>query len=117
MAEQIENSSIYYQESTKTWFLFTNHVGITPNNQEYTDAVWVYWTQDLEKWDPTSKAVVIDSTNSKWSKAVIGLPSVIKLGDRLAILYDGYEGDPNAHAQHMQRDIGLAYIDLPINTP
>lgn len=38
--EQIENSSLHYEESIKTWFLFTNHIGI--DSGEYTDAVWVY---------------------------------------------------------------------------
>ncbi len=27
-AEQIENSSLCFEEADKTWFLFTNHVGI-----------------------------------------------------------------------------------------
>ena len=44
--EQIENSSLYYEESNKTWFLFTNHIGI--DGVEYTDAIWVYWSKDLQ---------------------------------------------------------------------
>ena len=46
--EQIENSTLYYEKKNKTWFLFTNHIGI--DLREYTDAIWVYWSKDLNKW-------------------------------------------------------------------
>ncbi|HTY35604.1 MAG TPA: hypothetical protein VMH23_00745 [Bacteroidota bacterium] len=115
--EQVENTSLYYQEQTKTWFLFTDHVGVK-NGLEYTDAIWVYWTQDIEKWNPENKAVVLDGTTCGWSKEIIGLPSVVKVGNRLAIFYDGYAGKgiPDGAASHMRRDVGLAWIDLPIAT-
>ena len=45
--EQIENTSLYYQNTTRTWFMFVNHVALV-DHQEFTDAIWVYWTQDLE---------------------------------------------------------------------
>ncbi len=117
-SEQIENASLYFQESTKTWFLFTNHVGLR-DGVEFTDAIWVYWTQDLERWDPARKAVVLDGRNSNWSKTVIGLPSVLPIGDRLAIYYDGLSADGAAGEpfSHMRRDIGLAWLDLPIQPP
>ena len=47
--EQIENSSLYYEQSNKTWFLFTNHIGI--EKHEYTDAIWVYWSKQLSRQD------------------------------------------------------------------
>ncbi len=109
LAEQIENSSLYFEEANDTWFLFTNHVGI--NSEEYTDAIWVYWSNDLNRWDATHKAVVLDSQNCTWSKRVIGLPSVIKVGNRLAIFYDGLQEQGTGH---MHRDIGLAWLDLPL---
>jgi hypothetical protein len=56
---------------------------------EYTDAIWVYWTTNLARWDPAHKAVVLDSRNCKWSPHIIGLPSVLPVGRRLAIFYDG----------------------------
>ena len=116
--EQIENSSVYYQEENKTWFVFTNHVGIR-DGLEYTDAVWVYWTKDLNHWDPEHKAVVLDSSNCIWSKHIIGLPSVIKKGNRLAIFYDGNKAKeiPTGVKSHMNRDIGLAWLELPIRLP
>ena len=116
-AEQVENTSLYYQEQTRTWFLFTNHVGLK-NGLEYTDAIWVYWTKDLEKWNPDHKALVLDGSNCTWSKEIIGLPSVVRVGDRLALFYDGYAGKgiPEGAASHMRRDIGLAWIDLPLIT-
>lgn len=71
------------------------------------------------KWDPAHKAVVLDSRNCGRSKHIIGLPSVVRAGKRLAVFYDG-----NAAAQippgvksHMDRDIGLAWLDLPLVPP
>jgi len=108
-AEQIENSSLYFEPANKTWFLFTNHIGL--EGHEYTDAVWVYWTKDLNKWDPASKAVVLDGKNCSWSRKCIGLPSVVKVGNRLAVIYDAPGGDSKSH---MKRDVGLAWLDLPL---
>lgn len=110
LAEQIENSSLYFEPANGTWFLFTNHVGL--QGGEYTDAVWVYWSKDLTKWDPRHKAVVLDGMNCSWSETIIGLPSVVKVGDRLALFYDGRE-DPRDRG-HMRRHIGLAWLDLPL---
>ncbi len=111
--EQIENTSLYYEPSNKTWFLFTNHIGIDDRG-EYTDSVWAYWSKDLDHWDAQHKAVVLDRKNCIWSKSCIGLPSVVKCGKRLAILYDGPGGDS---VSHMQRDVGLAWLDLPLVPP
>ncbi|MCC7499860.1 MAG: hypothetical protein IT160_19930 [Bryobacterales bacterium] len=111
--EQIENTSLYYEKSIRTWFLFTNHVGISGQG-EYTDAVWVYWSRDLLHWDTANKAVVLDGSNCTWAKAAIGLPSVVPAGKRLAIYYDGLQGTGTSH---MQRDVGLAYLDLPLKIP
>lgn len=112
--EQVENSSMYYQKKNKTWFLFTNHIGIDTAGIEYTDAIWVYWTKDLNHWDTANKAIVLDSSNCTWSKGVIGMPTVTRLGNRLALLYDGYEGYDKGH---MRRNIGLAYLNLPLQIP
>jgi len=116
--EQVENSSVYYQAGNKTWFIFTNHVGIR-NGMEYTDAIWVYWTKDLDHWNVENKAVVLDSSNCKWSKFIIGLPSVLKKGNKLAIFYDGNsEKDfPKGALSHMKRNVGLAWLNLPIQLP
>ena len=112
--EQIENTSLYFEPANKTWFLFTNHIGLEKDTPEYTDAVWVYWTRDLEKWDAAHKAVVLDKKNCTWSKRCIGLPSVVKVGDRLAVVYDAPGGDSYSH---MNRDIGLAWLPLPLVSP
>jgi hypothetical protein len=113
LEEQIENSSLYYEKRDKTWYLFTNHVGIR-NGEEYTDAVWVYWTKDLNKWDVRRKAVVLDESNCGWSPVVVGLPSVIKAGNRLAIFYDGLSG---RKISHVGRDVGVAFLPLPLRPP
>ena len=111
-SEQVENGSLYFEPANKTWFLFTNHIGL--KGFEYTDAIWVYWSKDLNKWDPTHKAVVLDRRNCKWSHECIGLPSVMKIGNRLAVLYDAPGGDSKSH---MGRDIGLAWLKLPLDAP
>ncbi len=110
--EQVENSSLYWEPSNQTWFLFTNHIGL--DGGEYTDAVWVYWSKDLNRWDAKHKAVVLDGSNCPWSKKCIGLPSVVQVGRRLAILYDAPGGDSQSH---MHRDVGLAWLELPLNPP
>ena len=116
--EQVENTSIYYEKTNKTYFLFTNHIGIS-NGLEYTDAIWVYWSKDLFNWDPENKAVVLDSSNCNWSKHIIGLPSVVQVGDSLAIFYDGNKSPklPQGVKSHMKRDIGLAWLKLPLIPP
>ena len=112
--EQIENSSLYHEPKNKTWFLFTNHIGINDRKQEFTDAVWVFWSKDLNRWDPQNKAVVLDGLNCSWSGSCIGMPSVIRAGKRLAVFYDAPGGNSIGH---MNRDIGLAWLNLPLNVP
>lgn len=112
--EQVENTSLYYEPAYRTWFLFTNHIGVDAGGGEYTDAVWVYWTRDLERWNPANKAVVLDGASCTWSKKCIGLPSVLRVGNRLAVFYDAPGGESTSH---MGRDIGLAWLDLPLIPP
>jgi len=113
LQEQIENTSLYFEKKNKTWFLFTNHIGLNALH-EYTDEIWVYWSKDLNKWSTASKAVVLDGSNCTWSKNCIGLPSVIPCGKRLAIFYDAPGGNSTSH---MKRNIGLAWLDLPLSPP
>ncbi|MBE7504136.1 MAG: hypothetical protein HS113_28390 [Verrucomicrobiales bacterium] len=86
---------------------------------EYTDAIWVYWTSDLSRWDASQKAVVLDASNCTWSRHIIGLPSAVQVGRRLAILYDGNAAEqvPSGVKSHMNRDVGLAWLDLPLVAP
>lgn len=109
--EQIENSSLYYDESQKMWYLFTNHIGIDQSYGEYTDAIWMYWSKDINNWNREHKAIVLDGESCCWSKKVIGLPSVLPVNNRLAIFYDGLKEDG---VSHCHRDIGLAWLELPI---
>jgi predicted GH43/DUF377 family glycosyl hydrolase len=113
LSEQVENSSLYYEQSNGTWFLFTNHIGLDRDG-EYTDAIWVYWTKSLNHWDTADKAIVLDGKNCKWSKRCIGLPSVIRFGKKLAIFYDAPGGES---VSHMKRSIGLAWLQLPLSPP
>lgn len=109
--EQIENSSVFFDDQTKTWYLFTNHIGINEKREEYTDAIWVYWSKDINKWDAANKAIVLDGKNCSWSQGAIGMPTVIQVGRKLALLYDASEGKS---VSHMKRSIGLAWMDLPL---
>jgi hypothetical protein len=68
----------------------------------------------LNRWNPDNKAVVLDGTNCRWSRKCIGLPSVVKVDKRLAIFHDAPGGNSNSH---MKRDVGLAWLDLPLTTP
>lgn len=111
--EQVENTSLYFEPKYRTWFLFTNHIGVR-NGVEYTDAVWVYWSKDLNHWDPAHKAVVLDGSDCAWSQECIGLPSVVKVGQRLAVFYDAPGGSSTSH---MNRDVGLAWLNLPLRPP
>jgi predicted GH43/DUF377 family glycosyl hydrolase len=113
LTEQVENTSLYFERANSTWFLFTNHIGLDKDG-EYTDAIWVYWSKDLNHWDAAQKAIVLDGKNSKWSRRCIGLPSVVAYGDRLAIFYDAPGGNG---VSHMRRSIGLAWLKLPLVAP
>lgn len=113
LEEQIENASVYYEPENQTWFLFTNHVAHLAAG-EYTDAIWVYWTKDLNHWDMDDKAVVLDRNNCTWSKRIVGAPWVQPIGDRLGIYYDGVAGTSTSH---MGRDLGVAWLDLPLRAP
>lgn len=112
LEEQIENSVLHFDERSGYWWLFTNHVGL--REHEFTDAIWVYWSKDPAKWDVRHKAVVIDGQACSWSKGCIGLPGLIRQGDRLALIYDGVVGNGTGH---MARDLGLAWIELPLVPP
>jgi len=57
---------------------------------------------------------MLDGKNCRWNRKCIGLPSVVKTGSKLAILYDAPGGDSKSH---MNRDVGLAWLDLPLGPP
>lgn len=112
LEEQIENSSLHYDPDSGFWFLFTNHIGCDTDADgrlfDFTDAVWVYWSEDPNRWNPENKAVALDGATCTWAHRNIGMPAVIPVGDRLAMLYDAVPGD---RIDHMRRDIGLAWIE------
>ena len=58
------------------------------------------------------KAVVLDGRNCTWSQKCIGLPSVVKVGNRLAVFYDAPGGN---NISHLNRHVGLAWLNLPLN--
>lgn len=107
-SEDIENSSIYFEKDTGIYWLFTNHI----YQNSYTDAIWVYWTLDIDCWNPEDKAIVIDRNVSTWAKGAIGMPTVCPTDHgTLAVFYDGVHGEGTGH---LDRHIGLAEISLPL---
>ena len=109
---QIENSALYFEPSTRTWFLFTNHIGLDEQG-EYTESIWAYWSQDLNHWHAEQRAIVLDQANCGWSKRCIGMPSIVRVGRRLALFYDSSATSTG----DMGRDLGLAWLNLPLKTP
>lgn len=116
--EQIENTSLYYEPSNGYWFLFTNHIAsdLRPDGQfgEWTDAIWVYWSRDLRRWNREHRAIALDGENCTWAKRCIGMPTVLPVNGRLALMYDALAG---TEAHNMHRDIALAWFDLPLRPP
>lgn len=111
--QQIENSALYFEPTIKTWFLFTNHIGLDKRG-EYTESIWTYWSGDINHWNPDHRAVVLDEANCHWCKRSIGMPSVDEVGDRLALFYDA---SPTGLDSNMGRDVGLAWLRLPLSVP
>ena len=58
--------------------------------------------------------MVLDGVNCTWSSRCIGMPSVVKVGKRRALFYDAPGG---GSISHMRRDIGLAWLALPLQPP
>ncbi|MBM7563106.1 family 43 glycosylhydrolase [Paenibacillus sacheonensis] len=116
--ENLENPSLYYEPACGLWFMFVNHVGNNEEGVEFTDAVWVYWSESLTEWNAENKAVVLDAANIPWVKQVVGLPACLVDGDKLWIAFDASDGTihENLHG-HSNRDIGLSYFDLPLRSP
>jgi hypothetical protein len=76
--------------------------------------VWVFWSADLDHWNMEQKAVVLEGQNCTWAKRAIGMPSVIQVEKRLALFYDGCPGEA---VSHRGREIGLAWLQLPLFPP
>lgn len=113
LEQQVENSALYFEPANETWFLFTNHIGIDDRRREFTESIWVYWSKDLNKWDAEKRAVVLDHKNCHWNVRCIGMPSVVKTAKGLALFYDA----PAADTGNMGRDLGLAWLSLPLRPP
>jgi predicted GH43/DUF377 family glycosyl hydrolase len=110
--EQVENSALYFEPTNQYWFVFTNHIGLDRKG-EYTESTWVFWSKDPNHWDTANKAVVLDELNCHWNVRTIGMPSVVKVKDRLALFYDA----PAKDTGDMGRDVGLAWLKLPLVPP
>ena len=54
------------------------------------------------------------ASSASRARAALKLPSVVKVGKRLALFYDGLAEDS---LSHMRRDIGLAWLQTPLEPP
>ena len=100
---KIENSSLYYEESIDTWFLFTNTlVWMSMNTLMHLGLL----SKDLNHWDADNKAVCSGrrKLHMGQTRHKVFLPSY-PLAIDLAIFYDAPEGDSTSH---MRRHVGLA---------
>jgi hypothetical protein len=74
----------------------------------------VYWSKNLQRWNAEHRAVVLDHTNCPWSVRCIGMPSVLETNGALALFFDAPAKDTG---NNMGRDIGLAWLNLPLKPP
>lgn len=105
-----ENATIYFDEKTGWYFLFTNQFSLS---RTYCDSNIVYWTKDPNVWDAKKCAAIIDkaTTKNKWATGAIGMPSVVKVNDdTLAVMYDASLG---GLINHTNRRIALSYWKIP----
>lgn len=110
LEEDVENAVLWFEEETGLWYMFVNHIH---SSNEYTDAVWVYWTDNPNHWNTENKAEVISSDTCSWTHGAIGMATVVRVEDRLAMVYDANSAGDNSH---FGRDIALAYLKLPLST-
>ncbi|MBW7460235.1 hypothetical protein K0U00_39850, partial [Paenibacillus sepulcri] len=116
--EQLENASLYYEPACSLWFMFVNHVGRDEAGNEFTEAVWVYWSRSVTEWDPEDKAIVLDASNIPWVKQAVGLPACLVVGSKLWIGFDACKESVNsANIGNAHRDIGMCSFDLPLRAP
>lgn len=115
-SDPVENTSLYYEVMNGLWWLFTNHIGPDANGINFDDSVWVYWSPSLTTWNESNKAVVLNRTNTQFGTGRVGLPSVLRVQNRLAVLYDG-GGTPDNVFYNLNCSVALAWIELPLQPP
>ncbi|GGD46735.1 hypothetical protein [Paenibacillus nasutitermitis] len=118
LEEQLENASLYFEPACALWFMFVNHVGRDEKGQEFTEAVWVYWSPSLSEWNAEDKAVVLDASNIPWVTQAVGLPSCLIADGKLWLGFDACKEPVNAiNRGNAHRDLGMARFDLPLRPP
>lgn len=111
LEDDVENATAFYDTGEGMWYLFVNHIH---ESNQYTDAIWVYWSRDANRWNPEDKAEVLSGKTCAWTHGAVGMPTVARISPhRLAMVYDA---TADGSTSHFGRDIALAYIDLPIRT-
>jgi hypothetical protein len=122
ISDPVENTSLYFEESSGLWFLFTNHIGPDATGVMFDDSIWVYWSANLTSWPAHQVAVVLNRTNvvePSFQVGRVGLPSVMRVpgnDKQLAMIYDG--GGSRGNVWYNQNcSVALAWLDLPLTPP
>ena len=118
----VENSSLYFEESNKLWWLFTNQINEDNAGVAFDAHIVVYWSSDLLSWPPSQKATVLNRTNAVEpliKVGRVGLPSVMRVpgnDKQLALIYDG-GGTRDDVSYNENCSVALLWIDLPLTPP
>ena len=109
--EQIENAALYHEPANDTWFLFTNHVDAATST---TDAVWVYWTTDLDGMGSGAPR-----GGARHDDVDVGEGRDRPARNRQPRRTSGalLRRRAGAGRGHTGRDIGLAWLPLPLTPP
>ena len=122
ITDEVENVSLYFEESNGLWWLFTNHIGPDAQGMAFDDAIWAYWSANLTSWPLAQKAVVLNRTNviePSFQVGRVGLPSVLRVpgnSTHLALLYDG-GGTRDGVSYNINCSVALAWLQLPLVPP
>jgi hypothetical protein len=122
ISDPVENVSLYFDERSGLWWLFTNHIGPDAQGMAFDDAIWAYWSANLTSWPPAQKAVVLNRTNvvePSFRTGRIGLPSVLRVpgnDTHLALLYDGGSTREGV-SYNINCSVALAWLQLPLRPP
>ena len=113
-SERLENAALHHDPLSGLWWLFADHIGTTPGSDGllYTDAIWGYVSKDPTAFSTSQRVLVLDGQSTSWTK-VIGMPSVVPTTGGITMFYDGIAG--RSRTDHMGRDIGMAYLPLPLS--
>lgn len=120
--DPVENVSLFFDEATGLWWIFTNHIGPDSGGMAFDDSIWAFWSSNLTSWPPAQKAVVLNRTNvvePSFQTGRVGLPALISVPGntrQLSMVYDG-GGTRDDVSYNENCSVALAWLDLPLVPP